>query len=223
MSYCYRFICNVCIVLVCLITAGLFSITAAYAENGGKTHKAKKNRHASGKKRYLGQVAGILATEPEGEDMDSLQSLEDRLQAETVDDMLGKKIISLIGTPYRLGGNGDNGIDCSAFVKKAFASLRIPLPRTAREQYALGKDIPLKELRRGDLLFFSTYASYASHVGIYLGNKLMAHASFRDRSVTVSTMDTAYYRSRFLGARRIDNVSRQQPIQPEIDELMASL
>jgi peptidoglycan DL-endopeptidase LytE len=223
MLSCYRIICKSSIVLACLIMTGIFPLPVAYAANDGKTQKTKKNKHASGKKRYLKQVEEILASKPEVEDMDSLQSLEEHLQAETVDDMLDKNIIDLIGTPYRFGGNGDNGIDCSSFVKKVFTSLRIPLPRTAREQYMLGKDVPLNELRKGDLLFFSTYTSYASHVGIYLGNKLMVHASSRDRSVTVSTTDTAYYRSRFLGARRIDNITRQQPLQPEITELMASL
>ncbi len=63
------------------------------------------------------------------------------------------------------------------------------------------------DLQKGDLIFFSTYASYASHVGIYLGNNKMIHASSRDHRVVISPMNTAYYRSRFLGAKRITKVN----------------
>jgi hypothetical protein len=59
------------------------------------------------------------------------------------------------------------------------------------------------DLQKGDLVFFQTYANFPSHVGIYLGNRKMIHASSRDRRVVISTMDTPYYTSRFLGARRI--------------------
>jgi hypothetical protein len=59
------------------------------------------------------------------------------------------------------------------------------------------------DLQKGDLVFFQTYAQFPSHVGIYLGNRKMIHASSRDRRVVISSMDTPYYTSRFLGARRI--------------------
>lgn len=95
------------------------------------------------------------------------------------------------------------GIDCSAFVKKVFSSLSLPLPRTAREQYALGKDVPPGELQKGDLLFYHTYAGFPSHVGIYIGNDLMIHPSSEGGRVMISRMNTPYFLSRFIGARRI--------------------
>lgn len=100
-------------------------------------------------------------------------------------------------------------LDCPSFVQLVFREQKISLPRTAREQFSIGSEVIRGDLQRGDLVFFQTYAPYASHVGIYLGNRKMIHASSgRNRQVVISSMDTPYFLSRFLGARRIGkNVS----------------
>jgi cell wall-associated NlpC family hydrolase len=114
-----------------------------------------------------------------------------------------QKAYGLLGTRYRFGGSSYDGIDCSAFVKKVYASLNLQLPRTAREQYALGKEVPSGELQKGDLLFYRTYAGFPSHVGIYVGKDLMIHASSEGGRVIISKVNTPYFLSRFVGARRI--------------------
>jgi hypothetical protein len=73
------------------------------------------------------------------------------------------------------------------------------------------------DLQKGDLVFFQTYARFPSHVGIYLGNRKMIHASSRDHRVVISSMDTPYYLSRFLGARR---VSKTVPDSINFNELL---
>ncbi|HBA89472.1 MAG TPA: NlpC/P60 family protein [Geobacter sp.] len=108
-----------------------------------------------------------------------------------------------LGTPYRFGGDGATGIDCSSFVQQVFRENRIELPRTAREQINIGTDVPAGELRKGDLVFFQTYASYPSHVGIYLGDGKMIHASSGKGEVTISDINSDYYRPRYLGAKRV--------------------
>jgi peptidoglycan DL-endopeptidase LytE len=121
---------------------------------------------------------------------------------------LKKSAYGFLGTRYRFGGSSrSGGIDCSAFVQKVFRELEVALPRTAREQFEVGSAVTPGDLQKGDLIFFSTYASYASHVGIYLGNNKMIHASSRDRRVVISPMNTSYYRSRYLGAKRITKVN----------------
>jgi len=114
-----------------------------------------------------------------------------------------QKALGLLGIRYRFGGSSYAGMDCSAFVKKVFSSLSLPLPRTAREQYALGNDVPSGDLQKGDLLFYHTYADFPSHVGIYIGNDQMIHASSEGGRVMISRINTPYFLSRFLGARRI--------------------
>jgi cell wall-associated NlpC family hydrolase len=118
-------------------------------------------------------------------------------------DSLTEAAYSYLATPYRFGGSSHQGIDCSSFVRNVFREINIDLPRTAREQYRLGDKVAPGELQSGDLLFFRTYAKYPSHVGIYLGDHKMIHASPRSRRVVITSVDAPYFRSRFIGAKRL--------------------
>jgi len=109
----------------------------------------------------------------------------------------------LLDTPYKFGGNTTLGIDCSAYVRKAYSLLEVKLPRTAREQFKTGQPVEKDELSAGDLVFFRTYASFPSHVGIYIGNNLFIHASSMAKKVTIDSLDTPYYLKRFIGAKRL--------------------
>ena len=109
----------------------------------------------------------------------------------------------LINIPYKFGGNSILGIDCSAYVRTVYGFLGIELPRTAREQFKTGETIERDDLSIGDLVFFRTYASFPSHVGIYLGNNLFIHASSRGKKVTIDSLDTPYYLKRFIGGKRL--------------------
>ncbi len=114
--------------------------------------------------------------------------------------LLAKKMLNL---PYRFGGNGPFGIDCSAYVQKVYSFCGLSLPRSAREQFRVGEPIDKEELSVGDLVFFRTYASFPSHVGIYLGNNLFIHASSKSKRVTIDSLETPYYIRRYIGARRL--------------------
>ncbi len=113
-------------------------------------------------------------------------------------------ILNWLGIPYYFGGTTERGIDCSAFTRQVFySSAKILLPRTAKEQYKLGVPVRRDKLEFGDLVFFHTRRhAYVSHVGIYLGDNLFAHSSSR-YGVTVSSLESKYYSSRFIGARRL--------------------
>ncbi|MRR35682.1 NlpC/P60 family protein, partial [bacterium] len=133
---------------------------------------------------------------------------------------LKKTAYSFIGTRYRFGGTTRKGLDCSSFVQHVFRELDVDLPRTAREQFHVGDAVAPGDLQKGDLLFFQTYARFPSHVGIYLGNNKMIHASSRDRRVVISSVDTPYYRARFIGAKRIHEVN---PDVLSLDDLISGV
>ncbi|MEI6305275.1 MAG: NlpC/P60 family protein [Deltaproteobacteria bacterium] len=138
-------------------------------------------------------------------DVDRPVDLAKKLEDSNSDiSVLKKSAYSFLGARYRFGGNSRNGLDCSSFVQQVFREQKVRLPRTAREQFYVGTEVMRGDLRKGDLVFFQTYARFPSHVAIYLGNRKMIHASSRDHRVIISTMDTPYYLSRYLGARRID-------------------
>ncbi len=113
-------------------------------------------------------------------------------------------IMNWLGTPYRFGGDSKKAIDCSAWTRRVFReSCDISLPRTARTQVRVGQRIKRNQLKFGDLIFFHTYSrKFASHVGIYLGDNLFAHASSA-KGVTISSLESTYYKRRFIGGRRL--------------------
>lgn len=109
-----------------------------------------------------------------------------------------------LSIPYRYGAESRKSTDCSGFVQQVFREFDIKLPRTAREQFKVGMKIDRSSLSSGDLLFFRTRArkKYPTHVGIYLGNGKMIHASSRQHKVVISDVNHPYYVKRYVGAKR---------------------
>ncbi|WP_135228258.1 C40 family peptidase [Deinococcus fonticola] len=109
-----------------------------------------------------------------------------------------------LGIRYVLGGTGGRGIDCSGYTLQVFRTLGINLPRTAYAQWRSGVAVSSRNLRAGDLVFFNTTGRTASHVGIYLGNGMMANAnSYQGRTVIEPLFSNKYWASRYIGARRV--------------------
>lgn len=152
----------------------------------------------SGSKNYSAILSEAKTTEDikalsESSDLKSL-SLTERVT------LFSKKMLDI---PYKFGGISLMGIDCSGYVQKVYGFLDISLPRTAREQFHFGEPVGKEDLNIGDLVFFRTYASFPSHVGIYLGNNLFIHSSSKSRKVSIDSLDAPYYIKRFIGAKRI--------------------
>lgn len=119
------------------------------------------------------------------------------------------EVIKYLDTPYKYGGSSDKGMDCSAFTMSVFkSSLELELPRSSREQYQIGDEIDKDDLKFGDLVFFNTRRrSRPGHVGIFIGENQFVHAS-RKLGVTVSSLDEKYYKKRYMGARRVENIQQ---------------
>jgi hypothetical protein len=112
-------------------------------------------------------------------------------------------LLGYLGVPYEYGGNDRNGIDCSGLSCQVYKSAtKTLLPRSAREQYGAGRPVANEELQFGDLVFFNTTGRVPSHVGIYIEDDVFAHASVT-RGVTFSSLESTYYKNRYVGARRI--------------------
>ena len=108
-----------------------------------------------------------------------------------------------VGVPYVWAGRSPSGFDCSGFIYYVFDQLGYGLPRMADGQFEVGIPVSRNSLEPGDLVFFETYEPGPSHVGIYIGNDQFIHASSGAGHVTVTPLNKAYYRERYLGARRI--------------------
>lgn len=111
--------------------------------------------------------------------------------------------MNYLGVPYRNGGSSPSGFDCSGFVQYIFAQYGRLIPREVRDQYRIGHEIDLKEVRPGDLLFFQTVSRGASHVGMAIGEGRFVHAPSSRGVVRVEPYTGSYWARRFVGARRV--------------------
>jgi len=112
--------------------------------------------------------------------------------------------LSLRGAPYKNGGvDPATGFDCSGFVKYVYEQHGLNLPREVREQFRVGKNVDKDQLEPGDLVFFSTIAPGASHVGIMIGGDQFVHAPSERGVVRVESLNQQYWSTRYIGAKRV--------------------
>jgi len=121
---------------------------------------------------------------------------------------VGKRAVQaaegVVGKPYRYGGTGVKGFDCSGLIYYSYQKAGMKVPRTAMSLYYNTKHIKKSELRMGDLVFFKLTRKKASHVGIYVGKNRFIHAPSSGKRVMVSKLNDPYWHEHFVGAGRIN-------------------
>jgi len=96
--------------------------------------------------------------------------------------------LTRIGSPYSWGASGPGSFDCSGLVMWAFQQAGINLPHSSQALAQGGQSVSMDQMQPGDLV---TYYSDASHVGIYIGDGMMVHASTYGTPVRVAPVDNA--------------------------------
>jgi cell wall-associated NlpC family hydrolase len=115
------------------------------------------------------------------------------------------RAISLVGTPYRYGGNSpEGGFDCSGLVGYVFRDMaQVQLPRTSSALAGMqGPRIAPERLAAADLVFFGSGGA-VSHVGIYVGEGRFVHAPSTGGTVRLDHLDGPWWRDHYTGARRV--------------------
>ncbi|WP_448638682.1 C40 family peptidase [Geodermatophilus sp. URMC 63] len=105
--------------------------------------------------------------------------------------------LAQVGDPYVYGATGPNSFDCSGLTSFSYKAAGISIPRTSKAQSTFGTPVAKADLQPGDLVFFY---SPVSHVGMYIGNGQMVHASTAGKPVAVVNLDSM---PSYVGARRV--------------------
>jgi peptidoglycan endopeptidase LytE len=206
-----------------VLPSSLDSLTAAKKKSPSVT---KDSDELSAKRSDVSETAGgstpdktvsvSLTGEPNNNATTLSAPTADTVGQPTLRTQLIQAGMDFLGVRYRWKGMSEKrGFDCSGLVKTLFDKFEINLPHSAREQFRLGERVAKAELEIGDLVFFSTRGKIPTHVGVYIGDDQFIHAARRARQVIVSNLSQAWYQKRFLGARRMSDLwkDEQKPVE----------
>jgi cell wall-associated NlpC family hydrolase len=193
---------------------------------GTATHKKTTTHHKSTAGHRAPQKKGVPETsllQPQlgSKAYDSLCGPADTAQG-AIDLILGV-LTNELGKPYRLGSVGPTSFDCSGLINYAFSFVGVSLPRTSSDIGQLGKKILAKDLRPGDLLFFSGSRTprrrgrQIGHLGcvykVDSGKVYMIHSSREGVNIT-NVSESEYYKKRLIYAKRVLATDSTQKVKP---------
>ena len=119
---------------------------------------------------------------------------------------IGQRAVSIalqqVGTPYRYGGQGPDGFDCSGLVHYAYRRAGRSVPRTTSQLWSGAATVPPSDLRAGDVLFFSIDGKM-QHVGLYIGDDRFVHAPSSGKHVQVASLESDFYSDALIRAGRL--------------------
>lgn len=116
-----------------------------------------------------------------------------------------KTAYTQIGKNYRLGGSSPNrGFDCSGLIWWAYKQNGINVPRITSDQAKIGKSIPRKQLRSGDIMVFRTASGPRGlHTGLYAGSRSFIHSPRAGKKVCMECIDNSYWKKNLISIRRV--------------------
>lgn len=136
-----------------------------------------------------------------------------------------RESMNYLGTPYEFGGNSLEAFDCSYFIQEVYREYEdVYLPRVTLDQVEMGEEIPIEEMEPGDAIFFSDVDAAedvredgeVTHVGIYLGNDFMIHAS-RTEDMTQISLLNDYWTDHFTTVKRYNDMTVEEST-PALEE-----
>lgn len=185
------------LLLICLLTLGLFSCKSAKHKRIATSQKTVKDKRTA-------VINSDKTKTTERATVTKHSAKKPKKQA--------KKVIKTAkkykGTKYKYGGTSKRGMDCSGLVMTAFNEENIALPRATYQMAKVGDWVDIKNIEVGDLVFFATRKNSRSinHVGIVTeltkDNFKFIHSS-SSRGVIESTLDESYWYQSYVLARRV--------------------
>lgn len=112
--------------------------------------------------------------------------------------------LTMVGKPYRYGGNTPKGFDCSGLVQYSYGRVGVKLPHGTRSLQQMSRPVSRNKLQRGDLVFFTQEGRKSSHVALYLGSGRFVHSPSTGKNVYVAGFNELYWQRHFTEARRLE-------------------
>ncbi len=103
-----------------------------------------------------------------------------------------------IGVPYRWGGSDPSGFDCSGYIQYVYARFGVKMDHSTYAQRAAFPAVARKNLRAGDLVFFSG----SGHAGIYIGRGRFIHSPRSGKRIHIASLSDGWYARSYSGAVR---------------------
>ncbi len=199
---------NLKTLFVSFIVAGISfcSVSESQAKRPQAHMKAHKEQLANAKSRLDNSVISNFIEKDVLSREDDKKELS-KESATMIKDLLSEARTHM-GKRYSHGSKGPNAFDCSGFTSYVYKQFGYSISPSSRAQYTQGTAVDRKDLREGDLVFFTSRSSgkNVGHVGIVVsannktGDFSFIHASIK--GVKVSTC-SGYYEGRYIGAKRI--------------------
>ena len=171
---------------------------SVYGDDGKqKKHKKKKKKGTKGDGGSGGNAR------PQRPRVDPGLLARARGIANPMERALVEEAAGWIGTPYLYGGTTRAGADCSGLVMEVYREVcGVKLPRSSAAQSRWCAPVAPDKMQPGDLVFFAADSAQVSHVGMFIGDGRMIHAS-SSRGVMVSALDNPYWLARFHSIGRV--------------------
>lgn len=125
-------------------------------------------------------------------------------------DSLINYAFSFSGKKYKRGGTTVNGFDCSGYTMMVYKKFGVKLPHSSAAQSLVGIEIPRKQIKKGDLIFFrgrNSKRGGVGHVGIVISEKgepvKFIHSSSSE-GVRIDALDSPYYKKRYVKTTRVN-------------------
>lgn len=130
------------------------------------------------------------------------------INATATADLIINTALTFSGVRYKFGGTTTKGMDCSGLLYVSFGEHDIALPRTSYHMAEKGERIRVKDVQKGDLLFFKTSKGFKriNHVGMVVettNNEIIFIHASTSRGVTVSSLRDGFWNQAFVKATRI--------------------
>jgi cell wall-associated NlpC family hydrolase len=160
------------------------------------------------KKTTYSKTKTVTVASKEGDTISTTTTKKIKKNTNRNADQVVEKAMAFSGTRYKFGGTTKRGMDCSGLIYVALQENDIPFPRVSHQMANEGKRIKLKEVEKGDLLFFKTSkrGKRINHVGLVVdvdGDDIRFIHSTTSRGVIVSSLREGFWNHSFVKATRI--------------------